>query len=109
MSSDVEVRYGSEFSAAAIELVEWREQKSRKYGVLAVIGAPEPEGIPVYTPSLPGVSAYGDSEAGAIRNLGDAIRAAIESYQAESLPVPWVQFHYEPETDGKNVWIEVDA
>ncbi len=51
----------------------------------------EQGGYTSYVPSLPGVISQGDDAEQATRNIVEALSAAIETYQAENMAIPWTQ------------------
>ena len=66
-------------------------------------------GYSAYVPGLPGVVSDGDSEQEAIRNIAEALRGALRTYQESRQPIPW-QEEVEPlQVDEARTWIVVDV
>lgn len=72
----------------------------------------EPEddgGYSAYVPELPGVVSEGDSEQEAVRNVAEALRGALRTYQESEQPIPWKK-EVEPLQDEEaRTWIVVDV
>jgi predicted RNase H-like HicB family nuclease len=50
---------------------------------------PDSGGYSAACPQLPGVASQGDTMDGALVNLCEALKGALDSYRAEGRPVPW--------------------
>jgi predicted RNase H-like HicB family nuclease len=71
---------------------------------------PEAEGgFSAYVPTLPGVHSQGDTEAEAEAMIAEAAAAALETYTAEGMPIPWNGFTRPPAPGEIVRWVVVDA
>jgi len=69
----------------------------------------ERRGYSVYVARLPGVVSQGENAEAALKNIQEAFLLAIETYQAEGMPIPW-QSEAEPLQPGeKEFRIGVDV
>lgn len=71
---------------------EWTLSGDRKLGfALDAVLQPDADagGFVVTIAQLPGVASQGDDLASALQNIVEAFQGAIETYQAEGMPIPW--------------------
>lgn len=71
--------------------VIWQQDPPEALGYCCDIRLAEDEagGYVAHVAQLRGVVSEGDDVESAIKNVLEALRAAIETYQAERMPIPW--------------------
>ena len=71
--------------------LKWRSAPKDSIGYCCDIRLQRDEsgGYVAYAAQLRGVVSEGDNPESAIKNVIEALTAALETYQAENMPIPW--------------------
>jgi predicted RNase H-like HicB family nuclease len=86
------------------------QELERAYRLHVAITADDEGGYSAIALNLPGVGSSADTEDGALENIKEAFRGALESYAASNMEIPWRETLAEQIPPGaKQRWIVVNA
>jgi len=108
----VEERKGSLYTYLFNDIGKWQLSFADKTFECRVLLCPEESGgYSAHAMRLPGVVSQGETEKEALENIADAFRAAVESYTAGGVTIPWTDnpLCNDKPPGSKERWILVNA
>jgi predicted RNase H-like HicB family nuclease len=86
---------------------EWKEHHGTAFRCLVYLLPEEDGGFSVVAATLPGVASQGDTEKEALENITEALAAAISTYRADGVKIPWSETPRDPEPEAVSRWVFV--
>ena len=86
---------------------EWKEYQGNVYRCPVHLIHEEDGRYSVIAASLPGVASFGNTEQDGLRNIQEALAAAISNYKEDHESIPWLEEPREPEPGMIVRWVIV--
>jgi predicted RNase H-like HicB family nuclease len=90
-------------------LLRWEKPESKAYRCEIRLSPEAEGGYSVYSPELPGVLSEGDNAEEAVRNMAEALQAALQTYLEDARGIPWVKTFDAPNEGETRLWIVVNV
>lgn len=104
-------RKGALYTYLFDDVRKWQSFGDRTFECRVLLCPEESGGYSAHAMRLPGVVSQGETEKEALENIADAFRAAVESYIAHGVSIPWTDnpLCEERPSGAKERWILVNA
>jgi predicted RNase H-like HicB family nuclease len=87
---------------------EWKEYQGNAYRCpVYLIHEGEGEGYSAIAATLPGVASQGETADQALANIIEALAAAISTYRAEGMKIPWLSEPRPAAPEAETHWVAV--